>query len=290
MNLLIDILDYSSILLENVKNIKISDFKLSTSQIQLLLISHICWWVIYGFTHFFIKIGHKTKKETYDSKTRIVSIIHAIYASTLGFIDFFFYQNYICGENNNELQNFVITTSMSYFIYDTINCIILNVSDIEMVFHHTFVSIAYFCGICYNNSAAEMLMGLLVADVSNPIMHLRQIFRNYGLKHTKAYLYLDLIYMFVYVIARSVFGVMACSFTVFCKRNLFIVKISALFVWGQSLLFIKRMIKNFKNRYSDYCERKEKNIYYFWLDFNKKVEDLDYYKKSIKKIKEEYIP
>lgn len=285
-----DFQDYLNIFINNTTNLKISDFKISNSQLNLIIISHLAWWALYLFIHFFINIKHKSPKETYDSKTRIVSIIHATYASLLGFADFFLYQTSICGQYNNELQNFIITTSMSYFIYDTIICLILNVSDVEMVFHHTFVTIAYYCGICFNHSAAEMLRGLLVADVSNPIMHLRLIIRNYGLKHTKLYLYCDLIYMVIYVVARSFFGFMACSWTVFCKGNLFIVKISAMFVWGQSVIFIRRMFKNFVNRYKDYLERRSKNIEYYWFEFNKKVEDLDYYKKSLKKNKEAYIP
>jgi len=159
-----------------------------------------------------------------------------------------------------------------------------------MVLHHVSVMLGYYSGISFNHSASEMLRGLLVADVSNPIMHTRLIVRNFGLKHTKLYLYMDVVYMIIYVVARSAFGAMATYWTVFCKGNLFIVKISAFIVWGQSVLFMKRMLQNLFHRYLDYCERKAKGVDYFWFEFNKKVEELEYYKKSLRKRKDKYVP
>ncbi len=285
-----DFIEYFKTLWADILNLNLKDFQISQYQIKLILYSNIIWWIIYGFIHFFIHINHKTKKEIYDTKTRIVSIIHALFITILSFIDFFSYQTSKCGQSNNNLQNFILCTSLGYFLYDTIACVLLDVSDIEMVFHHCSVMFGYYSGISFNHSAAEMIRGLLVADVSNPMMHSRQIIRNYGLKHTKIYFYMDVIYMFIYIIARSIFGAIACYFTVFCKSNLFIVKIAGFSVWAQSVLFMKRMLKNLLHRYREYSERKEKNIDYFWFYHNKKVEELEYYKKAMRKNKENYVP
>jgi len=285
-----DFTEYFQTLWKDILNLSVKDFKITQYQIQLIIVSNLIWWLLYGFIHFFIPITHKTKKEVNDTKTRIVSIIHATYATILAFIDFFYNQTSQCGQYNNDLQNFILCTSLGYFLYDTIACILLDVSDIEMVIHHLSVMLGYYSGISFNHSAAEMLRGLLVADVSNPIMHMRMIVRNYGMKHTKLYLNMDIVYMFIYIIARSIFGAMSCYFTVFCKGNLFIVKIAGFSVWAQSVLFMRRMLDNLRHRYLDYLERREKGIEYHWFEFNKKIEELDYYKRSIKKHKEKYVP
>lgn len=282
--------DYFKLLSNNILSLSPKDFQIDSYHARIILISHLIWWLIYGFIHFFINIHHKTQKDVIDSKTRIVSIIHALYASLLSFYDFFYFQITECGQNNNDLQNFILCTSLSYFAYDTIICIILGISDNEMLYHHLSVIFGYYSGLSFNHSASEMLRGLLVADISNPIMHLRIIIRNFGLKNTKLYFLCDVIYMIIYILARSIWGFMATYFTMFCKSNLLIVKLSAFFVWSQSLFFMRVMIPNLYYRYKDYLERKKKNVELYWFEHNKKIEELDYYKQSLKKIKEKYIP
>ena len=171
-------IDYFKLLSNNIVNLSLKDFQIDSYNMNIILISHLIWWCLYGCIHFFININHKTYKDIIDSKTRIVSIIHAIYASLLSFYDFLYFQKSVCGQYNNDLQNFILCTSISYFAYDTIICIILGISDNEMLYHHLSVIFGYYSGLSFNHSASEMLRGLLVADISNPIMHLRIIIRS----------------------------------------------------------------------------------------------------------------
>ncbi len=43
------------------------------------------------------------------------------------------------------------------------------------------------------------------------------------------------------------------------------------------------MIKLIQHRYKEYKERIKNNVELFWLEHNKKVEELEYYKLSLKK-------
>ena len=164
----------------------------------------------------------------------------------------------------------------------------MDCSDKEMVYHHAFVIFGLYSGLAYNSSANEMLRALIVAEVSNSCMHSRMIMRNYNQKYSAFYLYLELYYLFTYIPSRLLFGSKVVFFTVFCMNNLLIVKLAGLFIWLQSVYFTKRMVGIIINRYNEYKERKQRNVKLFWFEFNKKLEDLEYYKKSIKK--EEYIP
>jgi hypothetical protein len=115
------------------------------------------------------------------------------------------------------------------------------------------------------------------------------ILKNFKLKHTRLHLTLDYAYMIVYLIARMGFGSHNIIFTVFCRNNLFLVKIAGAFLFLQSLIFSKRMIKILRNKRAESRERKLKGVQLFWFSHNKKIEDLDYYKQSMKK-HASYIP
>ena len=93
--------------------------------------------------------------------------------------------------------------------------------------------------------------------------------------------------MVKYIFSRLGYGSFVIFFTVFCNGNLIIVKISGAFVWLQSVYFAFRMIKIFKFRKKEYKERKVKGIQMWWFDHNKKIDEMEIYKKKCSKI---YVP
>jgi hypothetical protein len=273
---------------EFFSKISLSSILIDREYIQIITISNILWWLCYFIVEKLWKIEGKSK-DIHDTKTRVISIIHASLMFWVSVYDVLYFQSDKCGDNNSYFQNFFMSASLAYFLYDLINCIRLDVSCNEMVIHHLFCMIGYYSGILYNNSANEMLRALVVAEISNPVMHIRMILKNFGLKNSKLYLVLELIYMVIYIFARMVYGTMVCYFTVFCWSNLWLVKIAGSIVWIQSVLFSKRMIKIFYHRYNEYKERKAKKIELFWCSINKQVEETDYYKKEKAK-KKAYVP
>jgi len=249
--------------------------------LELFVISHIFWWLLYAFIHIFIHIKHKNIKDVYDTKNRIVSIIHGLFCIYISFYDVFVNKTDKCGNDNSNFQNNSLIISCSYFLYDAIACLIFGISNVPMFIHHFVCVLGFYFGIIYNNSATEMIRGLLVAEVTNPIMHLREIFKNYGLGKTKTYLLLDIIYMIMYMFSRLGYGAMVTHFTLFCdKGNLIFAKITGLVVWLQSIYFSYRMIRIIRFRCDEYQERKKKNVKLFWLEHNKQLDELTIYKKK----------
>ena len=247
------------------------------------LYSLIFWIATYLFIHFFIPLSFEKKKDLYDTKTRIVSIIHATVMFWFALYDVVYNQREVCGDTNSDFQNKFFLFSCAYFVYDMITCIILDCSDKEMVFHHFMCILGYNASLGYNNSANEIVRALLVTEVTCPIMHLRMILKNYNLKHTKLHLLFDYIYIFTYILARIVYGSSNIIFTLFCWDNLFIVKFSGAFIWGQSFVFSFRMIRILIHKLREQKERNEKNISLFWITHNKKIDETEYYKRSLKK-------
>ena len=273
---------------EYISNIPFQILILNKEYYFIIIISHIIWWLLYFFVDRVWKIEGKLKT-IHDSKTRIISIIHASIIFWAALYDLLFFQSDKCGDTNSHFQNVFMMISFAYFLYDLINCILLDVSCLEMVVHHIFCMSGYYVGIAFNNSANEMMRALVVAEVTNPIMHIRMILKNFKLKHSKSYLLLEVVYIILYLIARMIYGARVIYFTVFCKDNLWIVKIAGALVWLQSVLFSKRMIHIILHKYKEYKERCKKGVFLFWFSFNKQIEELDYYKLEKSK-KKEYIP
>lgn len=281
--------EYLGYVASNIKGLSFTDLLITQEYFIILMISVLCWWSMYGIIHFFVNIQHKTQKEIYDTKSRIISIVHASLLFLFAVIDILFFQANKCGQQNSRNQNLVLIISAGYFIYDLFNCILLGVSDKEMELHHSFVILGLYMGVAFDNSANEMLRAILVAEVTNPIMHIRMILRNYELKNSFIYLVLEIVYIIIYIIARMVYGTRVVFFTVFCWDNLLLVKVAGSGVWIQSVIFAKRMVRILRHRYKEYRERKKKNVELYWFSNNKKIEEMDYYINSLRK-KKEYIP
>ena len=267
--------------MEEVKSF-ILNLSLSHEQLYLFMLSFSLWWVVYSFVHFFVKINNKTLLKILDTKNRIVSIIHGSYCIFASFIDIFINKTDKCGYENSDFQNTFMLISCSYFLYDMIACIVLKISNLPMFFHHMSCIFGMYTSVYYNSSATEIIRAILVAEVTNPIMHLREIFKNYDLGKTKFYLLLDLIFMGLYIISRLVFGLPVIMLTVFCEGNLILVKITGAFIWLQSVFFTYKMISILKFRYAEYKERSEKNIQLWWFEHNKQIDDMEVYKKKAK--------
>jgi hypothetical protein len=274
---------------KTIEEFKFTDLILSSEYYVLFVWSLLCWIILFLIVHFFVQVNLERKKDVNDTKNRIISIIHASLIFWMALYDFVYNQSSKCGDTNNEFQNKLSLISSAYFLYDMIACIILDCSDKEMVIHHISCIAGYYFSMAYNNSCNEIVRALIVTEVTCPIMHLRMILKNYNLKHSKLYLLLDYIYMYCYLIARMGFGAQNAYFTVFCPKNLLVVKIAGGFLWIQSAAFSGRMIKLILVRGKEAKERKEKQVELFWFKHNKKVEELKYFQEGLKH-KKAYIP
>lgn len=251
------------------------------------IVSVILWSLLYIVIHFFVKVKSMTKHDENDTKNRIVSIIHGVFCIYVGLTDTFFNKAEIFGVSNSEFQNYMMLISKAYFFYDTIACIFLGISNIPMLLHHSFCILGFYSSILYNLSATEIIKAMLATEITNPVMHMREIFKNYNMKKTKIYLIFELMYMSLYILARLGWGTYLMYLTFSCSSSLVLVKISALFLFFQSAFFSYKMIGLFRSRFEEYQERKKKNISLWWFEQNKQLDDMEIYKKRREKV---YIP
>lgn len=268
-------------------NLSIKDVLLPFDKFMMLILITIGWTVFYFIIHFMPFKCSQGTAATLDTKNRIVSIVHASIVFVLSLIDFFYYQSDKCGSENYAFQTNILLFSCGYFIYDILISIYFNILDFGMLVHHLFVITSEYFGLVFNNSASEMIRAMISAEVSNPIMHIRKIISNFGMKDTKLFLFLEYVYFVLYIVFRTTLGLQITLWTVFCMDNLFLVKLGGTVVIVQSFLYTGNMITILKKRKIEQDERNKENVALYWFSFNDKISQLEYFKKS--KL-EKYVP
>ena len=223
-----------------------------------------------------------TRLEILDVQNRMVSIIHGLICCGLSFIDITFVNNPY-GSPNTTLQNLTLWMSLGYFLYDSLAMIYYGLMDRAMGFHHFIVWFGFYLSLWFNASGPEILAGIFISEVSNPVMHFRLVIRSFGLRHTKIYEGCEVAYIILYTYNRLFKGIFIVYNTVACPVGHPIVKIVAIGLAIQSYFYVYRMVKILTTRYKEIKERKKAGVSLFWLSHNPQVQKLSYYIKSAKK-------
>jgi len=265
-------------------NYLLSNIGFTLDYFKYWVVSVILWTLLYLVIHFFVKVKSKSKKDENDTKNRIVSIIHGVFCIYVGLTDTFVNKAEIFGVSNSEFQNYMMLISKAYFFYDTIACIIFGISNLPMLLHHLFCILGFYSSIFYNISGTEIIKAMLATEITNPVMHMREIFKNSNMGKTKIYLLFELTYMSLYILARPGWGTYLMYLTFSCSTSLVLVKMSALFLFFQSVFFSYKMIGVFKFRFTEYQERKKNKICLWWFENNKQIDDMEIYKKKKEKV------
>ena len=223
-----------------------------------------------------------SKIEVLDVQNRMVSILHGLAWCTLSFIDITFVANPY-GSQNTTLQNLTLSMSLGYFLYDTLAMAYYGLIDGAMGFHHFIVCLGFYLSLWFNASGSEILAGIFISEVSNPVMHFRLIIRSFGLRHTKTYEACEVAYIILYTYNRLFKGIFLVYNTVACPVGHPIIKLVAVGLAIQSYFYVFRMVKILTTRYKEINERKASKIPLFWFSHNPQVQKLSYFIKSAKK-------
>jgi hypothetical protein len=177
---------------------------------------------------------NKTKQTTQtdlDLKNRIVAITHGLL--TTFFAAYHFFSNPgTCGSLNTEYEKKMIQNTVGYFIYDFSAMAYYGLLDQAMTYHHWLCIIGMTVPLTYGQSANFIVQGMFISEVSNAYMHFRIILKQHGLRYTKSYEAMEILFMVLYFIGRLVIGTGVVWNTISCQNNYTIVKLAsvALFV------------------------------------------------------------
>lgn len=188
------------------------------------------------------------KFEIKDTQNRIVSLIHGMMCIVLAIYDIT-YVALPCGSPNTKIQNFTITMNIGYFIYDAFVMDYLGLLNWAISIHHFIWVIGIYLSLCFDASASEILAGLFVGEISNPVMHLRLILRNFGYKDTKIYHFIEYCFILIYIYYRLFKGFIVVSEIVKWEGNHPVIKGIAVGLAIHSYFFIYKMIILLRNRF-----------------------------------------
>ena len=116
----------------------------------------------------------------------------------------------------------LIYCAVGYFIYDLIVMGVHGLLDITMLGHHSVAIVGMTMCLTNETTANIIVMAIFVAESSNPPIHLRNILKHYGLRYTKSYEVLEISFLLIYVLNRSINGIQLTYFVCTCPANPFV--------------------------------------------------------------------
>lgn len=159
--------------------------------------------------YLFLLIQKLLPNHSFDFCTRIVSICHASLGVSLACLSI---QDWTCpvcplASPSSPSQMKTLAVSMGYFIYDLV-CSQFDekASTIDNSIHHLVCIIGLAAGLVYQKCGSEMVAALLIAEISTPFLHLRELLKELGYKDTDLNLAADVAFAFIFSMARMVGG------------------------------------------------------------------------------------
>ena len=194
----------------------------------------------------------------------MISLIHGMVLVTLSGYVFYFAPG-SCGDTNTPLEKFLIYTAVGYFLYDFTAMALYGLLDTTMTIHHWICIVGMSLPLTYNLSANYIVMGMFIAECSNPFMHIRVILKHYGLRYSKAYECMEITFMMLYIYGRILMGLGVVWNTCRCSHNHFMVRFCSFGLLAQSLFFIVQMVGILKKRFKEISDRKVHRVKMSWF-------------------------
>ena len=90
--------------------------------------------------------------------------------------------------------------------------------DLDMTIHHMFCVVGIIVTLILDSGASNIIMGLVVAEISNPAMHSRIMLKFLGLRYTRAYEVAEFTYFITFFIGRFPLGIPIVYKSVTCNK------------------------------------------------------------------------
>merc|ERR1719263_1804788 len=208
-------------------------------------LSFLFWTAVYNVILLLpmpFKPAHKelNRLDYLDVKNRYVSFLHGL-TLLFGSTYTYYFMPGSCGDPNTDYDKNLIYTAVGYFLYDFFAMAYYGLLDKTMTIHHWVCIIGMSQPLTTDMSANFVVMGMFVAECSNPAMHLRNIIKHYGLRYTKAYESMEISFLLLYIFGRYINGTSLVWLTCRCPSNPFMAKVSAVALLLQSLAFGTQM-------------------------------------------------
>uniref|UniRef100_J3KYI0 TLC domain-containing protein n=2 Tax=Oryza brachyantha TaxID=4533 RepID=J3KYI0_ORYBR len=99
-----------------------------------------------------------------------------------------------------------LAVTLSYMVYDAACCYLNDDVRLDNTVHHLVSIVGIAAGLAYRRCGTEMVASLLVTEISSPLLHLREILKEFGIKDTDLNLLVDILFAVIFSVARMGFG------------------------------------------------------------------------------------
>lgn len=148
------------------------------------------------------------RRRSHDFSNRAVSLVHCAMALALCSLSIQDWSDPLAkiGQPNSPEQMRLIVVSLAYFLYDFVCCLFERPVDWVISIHHVFSVLGFAFGIYAGTCGAELVACLWLMELSNPCMHVRELFKELRMKDSAAALANDLLFALCFTLGRIIIG------------------------------------------------------------------------------------
>jgi hypothetical protein len=208
-------------------------------------------WVASGvvlWSTAFVLVRGLFPHRSYDFCNRAVSTAHAAAAVCLAClsVDDWSRPAHPLAAASTPRQMRALGVTLSYMVYDAACCRLHGDVRLDNTVHHLVSIVGIGAGLAYRRCGTEMVASLLITEVSSPLLHLREMLKEFGVRDTELNLLVDVLFAVTFSAARMGFGPYLTYLTVTADNPL-LIKVNVhvcTHVVRPALQFVRRPIES----------------------------------------------
>jgi len=239
-----DFLDYENKFLENDNEVFQHSYLISVSSFLLC-------------TFLYCYLLDSSDKPENDQRPelacRAITLIHAVTSCLLAtYITFVINKNpdlVQCNQHNTKLETLCMAFSLGYFIFDLFWCLFHSIEGLPMLIHH-ILAIACLSTTLYTESnGSEIVIGIMGSEFTSTILNVRWFVKHNGYSNTKLAKYIDVLFVFAFILVRMVIGGIYLCLLLTCEKCSFTIKTGCLLFYLINMVFCQQIIGFARHRF-----------------------------------------
>ncbi|XP_066311710.1 uncharacterized protein [Miscanthus floridulus] len=168
-------------------------------------------WVASGvvlWSTAFLLVRALFPKRSYDFCNRAVSTMHAVAAVCLACLSVDDWSCPVCplAAASSPRQMKALAVTLAYMVYDAACCHLNGDTRLDNTVHHLVSIVGIGAGLAYQRCGTEEVACLFVTEISSPLLHLREMLKEFGVRDTDLNLLVDVLFAVTFSVARMGFG------------------------------------------------------------------------------------
>jgi len=219
------------------------------SHTTILGVSFVTFSLLTAIAHSYWTSKKNLKRPAAEWANECVSFVHGLISIGLSGYSLLHSKELVYGQPTTPLHRAIFAISLGYVLVDSVYLIYHKLMDATVAFHHVATTLGLAYGVFMPESGAEMVVAMATLEITNPCLHIRWMLRALELKESKVYVYNELIFFGVFVLARVIFAVPFTKEVLWSPNVSTFVKTSASMLQLLSLVWAIFMAKIFFVKY-----------------------------------------